>query len=586
VVRKSEWRRLALRVVPALALAMLGLLPAISAQADDQGSTMIQVESPSSDTPSSTRLMVSGWAADPTGDGAGVDMVRMYLGDPNADGQDLGAATYGQSRPDVAHTLGDSRFTNSGFQLAVELPAGDYTLTIYAHRNTASPDDGWVVYSTSFTASASVRPDPRAAALLGGDQPQVRTANPGNGGSGAILAGGGGNRGSGDVPFSINSPDGSQIRSTVSNQNDPIPLEPIIPGAASATMTGSNSPELADPTGSGANIRVSVASDTNLPGGSGYRTGQVSMVGGQGNQCPGQNCPSNVTNMNQQLQNMTPDMIRQITGYNIPGLGNATPCTPTNTPNAPGGCNGVTGSSLAPGQPTALQQLQAQNQAALTASGNQPVMQPVNGTAPPCMAYGSNGQCTAQAGSVGPMGSTCLRFVGTQCSYYGQPPPQAAPAPGQAPNGLPGQPLTGLPGQPLPGQPGLAGAGTANPLQQASPGGSGCAQWGSAGCMQPAGGAGANSNGFIPGLALTYPSGVLTPGGSGATGGTLQNASLPLATNTQSSIYQTSTTAVAGATNPATSPYGTMPLPSTAGATGGNGMCLQFGPGGSCVRSQ
>src|SRR5690349_25100599 len=117
---------------------------------------MIQLESPSSGAPSSTRLMVAGWAADPMGDGAGVDMVRMYLGDPNADGQDLGAATYGQSRPDVARTLGDSRFTNSGFQLAVEVPPGDYTLTVYAHRNTAGPDDGWVLYSTSFTASASV----------------------------------------------------------------------------------------------------------------------------------------------------------------------------------------------------------------------------------------------------------------------------------------------------------------------------------------------------------------------------------------------------------------------------------------------
>src|SRR5581483_12072224 len=140
------------QVVTALALALTGLLPAARAQADDQATTMIQLESPASDTPSSTRLMVSGWAGDPTGDGAGVDMVRMYLGDPNADGQDLGAATYGQSRPDVVRTLGDSRFANSGFQLAVELPPGDYTLTVYAHRNTASQDEGWVVYSTSFTA--------------------------------------------------------------------------------------------------------------------------------------------------------------------------------------------------------------------------------------------------------------------------------------------------------------------------------------------------------------------------------------------------------------------------------------------------
>jgi hypothetical protein len=219
------------------ALALIGLLPAAGVHADDQATTMIQLESPESGTPASTRLMVAGWAADPTGDGAGVDAVRVYLGDPNADGQDLGMATSGQPRPDVARTLGDSRFTNSGFQLAVELPPGDHTLTIYAHRNTAGPDDGWVVYSTSFTASASVRPDPRAVALLGGDQPPVRTANPSN--SGAIIAGGGNGRtATGDTAWSASSPDGSQIRTTVSNRNDPIPLDPIIPGATSSYSPG------------------------------------------------------------------------------------------------------------------------------------------------------------------------------------------------------------------------------------------------------------------------------------------------------------------------------------------------------------
>ncbi|HZS00788.1 MAG TPA: hypothetical protein VFE37_18870 [Chloroflexota bacterium] len=596
----SVSRRLTWQVVTALALALTGLLPAARAQADDQATTMIQLESPASDTPSSTRLMVSGWAADPTGDGAGVDAVRVYLGDPNADGQDLGAATYGQPRPDVARTLGDSRFTNSGFQLAVELPAGDYTLTIYAHRNTASQDEGWVVYSTSFTASASVRPDPRAVALLGGDQPPVRTANPSN--NGAIIAGNGSRTATGDTPWSASTPDGTQIRTTVTNSNDPIPLDPIIPGATSTYSPGRNDAELADPTGSGSNIRISVASDT-MPGRNGngqYSTGSVTLTGGQGNSCPGPNCPANTQNMNQQLQNMPPDMLRQLTGYNIPGFGNSTPCIPTNQANAPNACNPATGSSLAPGAPNGIQQLQAQTAAAQQAAANQPVFSPVGGTGPQCMLTGANGQCATPAGSAGPLGSTCLRFVGQQCAYYGQPPATAGAAPGQAPNGL--APQAGLAGQP--------GLGATNPLQTAGLANSGCAQWGGSGqCLQPASAAG---TGLLPGsVGLTNPA----SGAAAVTNLVQQQASVPLTStgqsslyqpttsttgqsslyqtaagatgqsslyqtaNTagQSSIYQTATTAVAGATNP----YSSAPA-----ATSSSGICLQFGAGGACVRSQ
>jgi hypothetical protein len=612
----SVSRRLALILGAALALALIGGVPAASAHPTGQATTIIQLETPASDTPASTRLMINGWAADPAGDSAGVDLVRVYLGDPNVDGQDLGLATYGQPRPDVAQTLGDSRFTNSGFQLAVELPPGDYTLTIYAHRNTASSDDGWVVYSTPFTASASVRPDPRAVALLGGEQQPVRTSNQPNNGA-IIMGGGNGRSGTTETAWSGSSPDGSQIRTTISSRNDPIPLDPIIPGATSSYSPGRNDPELADATGSGSGIRVSVASDTVAgANGSGYRTGSVTLTGGQGAACPGPNCPANTQNMNQQLQNMPSDMIRQLTGYNIPGMGNNTPCIPTNSPNAPNACNPVTGSSQAPGAPSGVERLQAQNVAAMQAAANQPIMSPVGGTGPQCTLSGPNGQCVNQAGSVGPLGSTCLRFVGQQCAYYGQAPATAGAAPGQAPNARPGQPGLAGPASPLQ----TAGLGATNPLQPAGLAGSGCAQWGGAGqCLQPAsaGGLGtAGTNGLLPGV------------GNG-TGGTLTNlvtqqASVPL-TNTgtssiyqtgttpqspssiyqsspaaqspssiyntsqpaqsPSSIYQTSTAGVAGATTPATSPYGSMPLPGMPGA-GGGGMCLQFGPGGTCVASQ
>src|SRR5262249_33276992 len=182
-----------------------------------------------------------------------------YLGDPNAGGQPLGAATYGQARPDVARTLGDARFTNSGFQLAVELPAGQHEIYVYAHRNTAASEDGWAVTSVSFTASTSVRPDAQAAALLGGDQPQVRTAAPQTTTTTP-------SRAPGLPPASVTGPGsapeglGTAMR-FVGSRDDPIPLEPSVPGMATAQGTGANGPELADPTGSGSGIRVSAASD-------------------------------------------------------------------------------------------------------------------------------------------------------------------------------------------------------------------------------------------------------------------------------------------------------------------------------------
>ena len=265
-MRQNVSRQLARRWVTALALAVALVVPTASARADQQATTIVQLESPASGSSVGTRLMVNGWAADPSGQGAGVDAVRVYLGDPNSDGQDLGAATYGQSRPDVARTLGDSRFTNSGFELAVELPAGSYTVSVYAHRSGAGPDEGWAVASTSFTASASVRPDPRAVALLGGDQPQVRTAAPPT--TSPTAAMGGGRSGiTGGGAFSVTNDDGA-IRTTVSRTNDPIPLDPIVPGMSSAQGTGAGGAELADPTGSGAGIRRSVASDP-IPGTSG-----------------------------------------------------------------------------------------------------------------------------------------------------------------------------------------------------------------------------------------------------------------------------------------------------------------------------
>lgn len=565
-----------------LVAALLVFIGAVGpAAAQGQATTIINLESPSSDGPVSTRLMVSGWAADPTGQGSGVDVVLVYLGDPNEGGQELGVATYGQPRPDVARTLGDPRFTNSGFELAVELPPGEYTLTVYAHRNTASADDGWVVYSRPFTASASVRPDARAVAILNGEQVPVRAAAPTVSGGGAFVPGIGSTaRSVGDGSssgFLATSPDGVAIRTRVS-RNDPIPLDPldpVVPGISTAQSPGRYDIELADPTGSGSGIRQSVISEPRPgTGGSGqYSTGQVSMVGGSGNVCPGPNCPANTSGVNAALQNMPPEMVRELIGYNIPGLGNPTPCVPSNSPGSPMSCNPATGSSLQPGQPTGVQQLQNANAAAMQAAANRPALQGQN-TGPACAQYGPNGQCTAYVGAQGPLGSTCLRWAGSQCVYYGQ-----APANGATPGQAAGQLAAGQTGAAQTGLNGLLGQGLT---------GSACAQWGSNGqCLRPATtgvGAVGQSGGFYPGLAMTYAPGVLSSGqtGTGTTSSSLlQPISVPISNpSTPTGIGTTPTSPFQA---PST-PYGSAP-PTTPPA-GGSGICLQFGPGGACVAYQ
>jgi sugar lactone lactonase YvrE len=74
-------------------------------------------------------LFVSGWVADAT-DGAPLGNVKVYI-----DGNLLGTPTLGVARPDVAADLGNSAFTNSGYQLyqsAAAFSAGTHAITVVA----------------------------------------------------------------------------------------------------------------------------------------------------------------------------------------------------------------------------------------------------------------------------------------------------------------------------------------------------------------------------------------------------------------------------------------------------------------------
>ena len=99
----------------------------------------LALDSPSNNGTSGQTVTIAGWAIDRgTPSGTGVDTVHVWAF-PSGGGSPtfLGAATYGLSRPDIGTALG-SQFTNSGFRLAVVVPAGNYTINAYAHSTVAN----------------------------------------------------------------------------------------------------------------------------------------------------------------------------------------------------------------------------------------------------------------------------------------------------------------------------------------------------------------------------------------------------------------------------------------------------------------
>ncbi len=160
-------------LLTALVAALWGLRPdAHWPAAAQDGQAQVVVERPLPGTTVSTQVHISGWAVDPAGPATGIDAVHVYMdgepGQPRA--RFLGAASYGQPRPDVARALGDPRFTNSGFALLVDLPPGSHSLYVYAHSADAGPNEGWTratvgTFETSsiIPAATMVQPGPAPA---------------------------------------------------------------------------------------------------------------------------------------------------------------------------------------------------------------------------------------------------------------------------------------------------------------------------------------------------------------------------------------------------------------------------------------
>jgi hypothetical protein len=81
-------------------------------------------------------FVLSGWAVEfNAAAGTGIDLIHVWATSPSGAATFVGAATYGLDRPDVGAWLGP-QYAASGFALTASLPAGTYTLSVYARSAT------------------------------------------------------------------------------------------------------------------------------------------------------------------------------------------------------------------------------------------------------------------------------------------------------------------------------------------------------------------------------------------------------------------------------------------------------------------
>ncbi len=102
-------------------------------------------------------LLVEGWAVDGNAaTGTGVDAVHVYAYPAAAAPVFLGAAQYGQARPDIEAAQG-ARFARSGFSLVAPatLPVGPYTIVAYGHSTSAGTFNSTATVAVTLTAPAA-----------------------------------------------------------------------------------------------------------------------------------------------------------------------------------------------------------------------------------------------------------------------------------------------------------------------------------------------------------------------------------------------------------------------------------------------
>jgi hypothetical protein len=149
-------------VIPALGQAITDV-PTLPAPAKAPQATTIQMslDSPADgiDVVNGRRVNIGGWAADTSGPGPGVDMVKVYIDGPMDEGGTfLGNAKYGTARNDVAGLLGNNSYTNTGFDYAWTpsgIGRGQHVLFVYAHSG-----NGWAYRTVSVTGPDIPNPTP------------------------------------------------------------------------------------------------------------------------------------------------------------------------------------------------------------------------------------------------------------------------------------------------------------------------------------------------------------------------------------------------------------------------------------------
>lgn len=103
----------------------------------------LTIDGPATGSVQASDLLIAGWAVDTASTtGTGIDAIHVYAYPNPGSGAApifLGLASYGGARPDVAASLGASRYTNSGYTLpVVGLTPGVWQLSVYAHSKDAN----------------------------------------------------------------------------------------------------------------------------------------------------------------------------------------------------------------------------------------------------------------------------------------------------------------------------------------------------------------------------------------------------------------------------------------------------------------
>lgn len=151
---------------PVIFLVALSLfVPFVPAPSSAQ--TMPQIRAyfdrPLTAVPAGQPFVVSGWAFNADAADTGIDSVVIrYMPLPmvvGAKAMELGSATYGVDRPDVAQHFSAPQFRHSGFTLqAPPLPPGDYAILAFFQKNNATAPIGFMqIDVTVFNPGSGVR---------------------------------------------------------------------------------------------------------------------------------------------------------------------------------------------------------------------------------------------------------------------------------------------------------------------------------------------------------------------------------------------------------------------------------------------